>query len=238
MSIAVIRSKGGLYTSKFIATQPLLYFPLNESSGTAAINRGSLGTPANGTYTGVDLANTAGPKTPFLAPYFDGVNDYVNIMSAALDATYNGQLGTIACWYKMNDMSLWTDGVYHWFIRLDRAGAQNKIQLLKRDVNNMLYWNYYANGVDTSITDITHADTSWHFMAMTWNLAADQMRAYLDGAQIGGTITGLGTWQAGNLDHANIGVQYLTPTYPHKGWLAHAALWNRVLSPTELLALA
>ncbi len=238
MNNLVIRAKGGTYINRVVATAPLVYFPLNEASGTAAINRGTLGTPANGTYTGVDLANLAGPKAPFLHPYFDGVNDYVNIMSAALDAGYNGQLGTVACWYKMNDMTLWTDGLYRWFIRFDRGAALNKIQLLKRDVNNMIFWNYVANGVDNSVTDIAHADTSWHFMVMTWSLAADQMKAYLDGTQIGGIITGLGTWPAGNLDHANIGVQYLTPTFPHKGWLAHAALWNRVLSPTEILLLA
>jgi hypothetical protein len=237
MSYLAIRTKGSLYTSKVIATGPLVYFPLNESSGTTAYNRGLLAS-ANGRYAGVDLANLAGPKSPFLHPYFDGVNDYCDIDSAALDAAYNGQLGSLAVWYKMADMSVWTDGNYHRFVRLDRASAIHRITLMKDMANNTLIWDYVANSVIKRVSDLTHADTNWHFMAVTWSLAANQMKAYFDGAQIGSTQTGLGTWAAGSLDNAMLGALNTTPTNVHKGWLAHAALWTRVLSDSEILSLA
>lgn len=237
MSIPFIRSRGGLYIGRLAATAPLVYFPLNESSGITAVNRGTLGSAANGTYTSVDLANAAGPKVPFKAPYFDGVNDYVNIMSSVLDTGLKGDLGTIACWFKFYDASLWTDTLYHWFIRLDRASNVHKIQLFKNPGNYELTWVYVANSVDVRVYDYTISDTNWHFLAMTWSKDADQMKAYLDGVQTGSTQTGLGTWVAGSLEHANIGVQYLAPTYPHKGWLAHAAIWTRVLTAAEILTL-
>ena len=238
MSIAVIRAKGGTYINRVVATAPIVYFPLNEASGIDAVNRGTLGSSANGTYTGVDLANMAGPKTPFLHPYFDGVNDYVNIDSAALDGGYNGREGTVNIWFKAYNAAFWTDNANHFLFRITRDNTwSNTIVLAKVVAENALGWYYDSNATLDAITSSAYKNTNWQMMSMTWSYSADQMKAYMNGVQVGATQTGLGAWSNGALIAALLASDITPPNGPMAGYLAHAALWNRVLTVTELLAL-
>jgi hypothetical protein len=80
----------------------------------------------------------------------------------------------------------------------------------------------------------------WYSYALTWSLAADQVINYLNGAQVGATFTGLGTW-AGSLSAtrtvlANGNANGVDG--PFYGSMAHTAVWTTPLAPSEIAALA
>ncbi|GAI14148.1 unnamed protein product, partial [marine sediment metagenome] len=75
------------YDDKVLGMDPIAYWPLSETSGLVA---NCLVNPAqNGVYTGVTLGQP-GIGDGNTAPYFDGTNDYVDVLTAAFIAAYNG----------------------------------------------------------------------------------------------------------------------------------------------------
>lgn len=234
----IVWSGGLSYAQKVLTIAPanlIGYWRLNETSGTNADDSSSQNN--DGTYTGVDLANAAGPDG-VKVPYFDGTNDYCNIYSAAFNSDFNGQSGTMAIWCKVNAAAVWTDAAFRksFFVGVDVS--TNYVNIDKRATNNEMIFEYKAGGVLKSVS-LTISSTAWFHLAVTWNLSGDQMIAYLNGTQTGSTQTGLGTW-AGSLDalFCNIGARATTPVQVWHGWLAHAALWNTPLTPAQILSLA
>jgi len=64
---------------------------------------------------------------------------------------------------------------------------------------NTIYFQYIAGGVTKNITDIIIVDTNtWHHIASTIDVPADEYKVYIDGAQIGLTQNGLGVWAGVN----------------------------------------
>ena len=93
-------------SSTILALNPIAYWKLDETSGTTAINYGTLGTAANGTYSGATLGQVAAPGGG-LAPLFDGANDLLNIYSVALQGAFNGATGSALIFgmvYNINHM--------------------------------------------------------------------------------------------------------------------------------------
>jgi hypothetical protein len=79
----------------------------------------------------------------------------------------------------------------------------------------------------------------WLAVGITWSKAADQVIAYLGGAQTGTTQTGLGTF-VGPLTNTVVvlGATSVTPTLVWSGFLAHAAVWATPLSAGQMATLA
>ena len=230
----IYRSNGS-YMCRIIASAPLLYFPFNEQSGLVAKNWGSLGIPADGSYTGVDLAAMSGPKGG-LAPYFDGANDFVSIYSAALVAAFSGSAGTMMIWAKVYDASIWTYATYR-ILMIIKNDASNWVDIDRTTANNRIYVIYRANGIN-SAPGIVVSTLDWFHIALTWDAPNDIVRGYLNGVQQGADINGLGVF-SGTPDSrwCCIGAGSNTPTAVFNGYLAHAALWDRALSPSEILLL-
>ncbi|MBT4275767.1 MAG: hypothetical protein HOD39_12595, partial [Verrucomicrobia bacterium] len=73
------------YAERVLATEPALYWRLDESTGSIASNLGSLADSGQGQYQGNPNQGKAGPRPPDVAdfdignraPTFDGTNDYV-----------------------------------------------------------------------------------------------------------------------------------------------------------------
>ena len=227
------------YTDKVLATGPLLYFPLNETAGAAAVNYGSLGTAANGSYTGVTLANAAGPAGEGMAPFFDGANDYVDIYSAALDAAFSGATGTVMAWAKVA-AGAWNDGTIRKVFRIlgDINNYYEMGQLAA--ANTSQHYGKAGGGAASINTGMSPA--TWICFAQTWSDGNndDEFRAFISGAQTGATSANLNNWTAGglNANGAVIGAASTVPQNPWHGWLAHAAVWDHVKTPAEILDLA
>lgn len=208
------------------------YKPLNESSGTVAYDYGTIGTAGNGTYIGatVGVADSPGGGK---CPYFDGDNDVVNNYSAAMNTAFNGQLGSIAVWYKADD-GVWIDSTDRDIIRFN-VDANNYIFLEKGYANNSV-WYYRSGGVTVQNTSISYKDTSWHLMSMSWSRAAGEFKAYMDnGTQIG-TIRTIGDDWAGALSSTStvIGGKDTVVNYDWKGNIAHVIILNRVILQSEI----
>src|SRR3990167_10875564 len=150
---------------------------------------------------------------------FDG-GDYVNVYSSALAAAFDGAKGWLLEWVRITDAAVWADGVSRQIFRL-LADGSNYIIVRKNTTVNQISWLYNAGGTTESIGDTSlAASTSWFLAGMTWDKAADEVKAYLNGAQVGATATSLGTF-AGSLTEASLSQNIATA---HKGLLAHAAV--------------
>ena len=106
--------------------------------------------------------------------------------------------------------------------------------------NNALICEYKAGGTVKAIYPYVGPTTAWFNVILTWSKAADQLKVYINGVQSGTTQIGLGTW-AGNLDNWTtvIGAVDASPGGGvWSGFIAHVALWNTVLTPTQIATIA
>ena len=231
----LFRSKGS-YNCRIIASDPLLYFPLDEASGSVAKNWGSLGAAANGSYTGVDLHSTPGPKGGG-APYFDGVNDSVDINSAGLAAAFPGSEGSVLAWAKVYDAAVWTDSQGRYVVQFN-DGASNVFNMRRAPTDYYLTWYYNAGGVSKVKNKTDGNSLDWMALVCTWSASADECIVYYNGEQYGSKLTSLGVWD-GTIDSSlcAIGSYSNSPSYVWKGYISHVALWDRALTPAEILSL-
>jgi len=225
------------YSDKVLSYGPLVYFPQWEPAGVVSEE---LVNTWNGAYTGVDLGQP-GIGDGNTSPWFDGANDYNDIWTAALQAAFNGSEGTAMVWARVNDVSVWTDGVIRYGINL-QADVNNLLWICKRNLDNVVNWRYMAGGVPRNINLGGLTTTDWMHWAITWSISTPptgELRAYYNGAQTGATQDNLGIW-AGNLDAALtcIGARDTGPASVWHGWLAHGAIWTSALPPEAILDLA
>jgi len=221
------------YHERVLATNPIAYWPLNEKVGTIAydwVTARNLGAQ-DGAHTGVTLLQP-GIGDGFYSPYYDGINDFTNVTTATLAASFSGATGTLAIWGRVSGVGVWTDGTRR-DLCLFRVDGNNIIVLNKDTVNNQLRW-YYASGAVTKIrTRAAVTTTDFFHMAITWSKAADEVRAYYNGTQEGATFNALGAW-AGAVNNCFIGSSNNIPSNVYSGTLAHCAVWSRVLSADEI----
>lgn len=208
----------------------IAYWRLNELSGTAADN--IQGDPLrDGVYSGPTLGQI-GIGDGLTAPSFNGVSDTVNIYSASLAAAFSPMAGTLSIWVKVANAGVWTDGVGRNIVRL-RSDATNEIIIARSTADGSVSLNYRAGGTLEQRTKAGLSTTDWFHLALTWDKAADEVKAYYNGVQEGTTSTGLGVW-AGALASNDCEIS----TVNYSGFLAHAALFNKALTAAQVLALA
>jgi len=225
------------YWRKVVYYRPIAYWPLWETGGTSA--RCLINPAQNGTYGGPTLGQTVTDSAgvSFLCPFFDGTNDYVNVQTAVFASALNGSEGTAAVWCRVNAAAVWTDGSQRWALyTVDVADYNEYISMIKSG-SNQIRWRYNAGGTLEAVQNNAFSSTNWFHMAVTWSASADQMKAYINGAQEGATQTVLGVW-AGGVDTSIIGAQAAGPVTPWHGWLAHAAFWDRALAQADIADLA
>ena len=227
------------YMQRVLATDPIAYWMQDEKQGLVSYDMVTARSDGarNGAYTGPTLGQP-GIGDGRTAPLYDGALDYADIYSVALNAAFNGQAVTIMAWIRVSAAGVWTDGNTRMVMRL-RVDANNFMQIVKVVPNGTMNWQYVAGGVSKARTVATFAGrTEWIPVALTADRAADEVRAYADGIQAGATLVGLGVW-AGNLDpvFTLMGASTQVPNSPWDGWLAHGIVWDRALSPAEMLFL-
>lgn len=236
---------GGIttYAQKVLSIQPanlIAYWPLNETSGTAADN--AEGTAArDGTYssdvstwpvaTGIGDGNTA--------PVFDGTNDYVNIYSASLNSAFNGAEGSLLMWWKVAD---WTDATLRLGVNV-QVSSTYRIYIQKDNQNPGRLWIIRSADSDSKgviVTAATHGSPSGYFhIGVTWSESGDAVKCYLFGSQTGSTQTSINAW-SGSLNSSGcvIGAASITPANPFSGNIAHVSIFGSALSAGDILSLA
>lgn len=219
------------YTNKVLATNPIAYWPMAESSGSVAID--ATGNGRNGAYTAVTLG-VQGIGDGRTAASYNGTASFNNIYSASLAAAFSGAEGTIAVWLQYNGTI--NDGVTRRIFQL-LVDNNNRIQFNK--ITDGRYgFTYAAGGTNKTIASglITSAYTYW---VLTWSASGDAAKAYVNGVQFGATQTGLGIW-AGALSSTQtiLMAGSTAPIELTNGFIAHAAVWSTALSGAQIASLA
>ena len=229
------------YADKVLSYSPIIYFPMDETAGVTAVNYGTLGTAANGTYTGVTLANAAGPSGETSVPFFDGANDYLDFFSAAFDAAFNGATGTAMVWAQAFNAGVWTDGSIRYVIRM-YDDANNAYLMDKGNGANAFFQEGEAGAGLASIGTGGHNPVAWTCYGITWSDGNndDQFKAFIDGAQTGATSAALNNWSGGGLTNTAtvIGALNTGAVFSWHGWMGDAAVFDYVLTPAQILDLA
>lgn len=225
------------YVDKIVATEPIAYWPQNELSGFNALD--ASGNGRNGSYQGGVTLGADGVGDNYSSAQYNGSNGCCNVFSSSLAGAFTPAKFTIATWLRILTAGVWTDGTNDCAMHIGVDTTANFVRFLKTSTNNQFQWTLISGGTTKTITKSTFSPLTWFHVAITVDLAAGQMRAYLNGAQEGATQTSLGTW-AGTIATARcqIGAQTTVPALPWNGRIAHSALWNRVLSPSEIASIA
>lgn len=222
------------YTQRVQALAPLVYWPLNEVAGTSGANsvidysgNARTGTTANVTFgaAGIGDGNTAAT--------FNGTSAEIAIVSQ-LQPAYAGRVGSFAAWCQVSGAAVWTDSTNREVIRLLVDGS-NYIIIRRATTNNSLEFLYNAGGTTKTVV-ATLSSTAWFHVALTFNKTGDELKAYINGAQVGTTQTGLGTFTTSNYAGQFIGSGASGEFW--KGNLAHAALFAAVLTDAQIASLA
>lgn len=199
---------------------------VNIASGTTI--SAFINSARNGTETGWDLQNAAGPVTGTLAPFSGGAGDFGNIYSSGggvgLADILNGQEIALFAFFKANSAAVWSDATIRTIFEL-RAPGTNYAVIRKSSTSNQLNWFYGAGGVLKS-GNITYSGTGWGSFGLRASKAGDLVQSFIDGAP-STSATGLGNFTGAlSSNLATIGAfNASTPTLIWHGWLAYAAVW-------------
>jgi len=236
----LVPTKGGAFTyaDKVLGMGPIRYWPLWDTAGAAAEE---LVVGDDGTYVGATLgAATAPDGSP--CPLFDGINDYVHIWSALFAAAFNGQEGSLFLWTQVFNLGVWVDGVQRNEMGIVTGPGANDINMFKSVAVNTHSFQYFAGGVGLGQNTGGIADVVWAHAGLTWSLSAPptgEVRYYRYGLPDGPMDVGLGAWVGAPINGWTlIGARSVAPLSPYHGWLSHAAIWDRPLTPAEIAELA
>jgi hypothetical protein len=228
---------GRAYYKRILSTQRagiLGYWPLWEAAGTTA---NDLIGGFHGTYVNAVLGQP-GKGDGKTSVYFNGTNAYCKIASVPLAAAFTPALGSIQAWFKP-DTGARADGSTRCMAAIGEDN-NNYVGLIKASTANQFQAFYKAGGVWKGAA-FTILDDLWHILTLTWNVAADRVRVYLDGVQQGEDQTGLGPY-AGDISSNNTGIGNLgsagVAIWPWKGWVQHPVIWTVELSQPEIARLA
>jgi hypothetical protein len=162
----------------------------------------------------------------------DGTNDYLRVEhSEALNVTGTAGI-TLAAWYRFENTGDWqnvlikvaVDGAHTYPYFLYHLGVSN--------ANVARFYLAFTGGVDAAVTGSTLTTDTWYHLAATYDGVT--MRVYTDGVQTGSVAETRAITTATSPVH--IGA-HGTGGEAAKGLVQDARIYNRALSPGEIMAL-
>lgn len=231
---------GANYLARVLATNPISIRPLNEGSGSIIYDKSGNG--YNGTYTGVTWEGTV-PPMGGQAPRWDGALDYGNVYSAGFGSAFDFDEFTIMLWLKMSSGAVWSDGVFRTALSFYRNGS-NQINLWKESGSAKIGFQRVGDGTSKVTTSGNLSYTDWFSIAISVSIGgggllnAGDLRAYINGVQVGSTITGNIAAVGSGLNSARVllGAANQTPENVHDGYEAWEIVYDRALD-NDILAL-
>lgn len=227
IATGILGSCGAGYSSSVLATSPVRYWPLSDTSG-STLTESVAGD--HGTYVGATLADTTSPPgTP--APYFDGINDYGEIFTAGLSTAIDMAEGCVMVWLKPGVDAY--DG--NRTVLRFQGNGDAIIMNTGSSSGGRLNFTRIANNVIRSINNGT-VTTNWINLMLSWSEANNEVFLYVDGTQVGQMDVFAAS--ASGLEATNTRLASTTPSSLHnQGHFAHLALWGRP-ADADILALA
>jgi len=224
------------YRSKVLSTAPnslIQYLPLWDPVGETALVDQSL--EGNDAVADTVTFGVEGIGDGHKAGSFDGSNSFVNAHSTALNADFDGEEYTFFGWARVASSSVWSDSSERNIARFTVDGS-NVIIIRKTATNDNLQGLMIAGGTNDNVNSTALAGTTdWFSWALTSSLAADELKFYLNGDQVGATQTGLGTFVGNLLSTGTVfGASNTTPLVVWSGNLAHNAVWNTPITANQI----
>ncbi|RKY68955.1 MAG: hypothetical protein DRQ02_02660 [Candidatus Latescibacterota bacterium] len=235
---ALLQNQGGIdylaYSRKVLSYSPIAYWPLWEPSGND-VAQDWTGNGRDG-----DHLSTVRDSTPIGPAIFCGdASGIVDVYSASLNTAFDGAEGSLCGWARVNAAARWTDALDRTATML-RVDANNRVSVGKPTTNNTFTLRHTAGGTPVVVQHSPFSPSVFFHWGITWSATADEMKAYIDGVQVGGTQTGLGTW-AGNLASTTCVIGSYNNTSPGQywwGWMGHVAVFDTPLPAQAMEALA
>jgi len=216
------------YINNMITLSPEAYYPLNENSGTTDLSGNGFDVVAHNVTFNTDTGIGDGYK----AATFDGASSYIDL--ANMLTAFNGNSGTLVFWAKT---AAWADAVQRFAVRFAVTG--NSLNVNKSIPTNQLQFTRIANTSSTkSVVDTSLAGTGdYFFCAFTWSTVNAQIKAFINGSQVGSTLAPVVGFTASPTTAA-IGASAPGGSGFWVGNIAHLAVFNIVLDPTVIASLA
>jgi len=215
------------FATKLLATQPVAYWRLNETTGPAAANLGSDGVSDEGGYQGGIVLGDAGPRSPQFstfeatnnAPTFDGTSAWIN-----------------GPYELVNDLPAFT--ISGWInpatAQSSRAGlfGQNDTMEFGFDTPSTIEIWTPAGSVTASYP---FPNQEWHYVTAVGG--DGQLALYLDGILAGRTAVSAANFGESEYNF-NIGGGIFDPTGNYfTGQIDEVAVWYRALTTNEISSL-
>jgi len=214
---------------------PSLIWLLNESSGTTAAD--SSGNSKTGTYTGGYTLSQTGPGTGNGATAVNGTTGYIVSASSPVGNITTSTDTTIECWCKFT--ALTADMV---IAGLTSNSSTNPLFWIKTNgLSPKGVYVQYRNDAGTLSGGTGTAsggncnDGNWHQVVTTLKGSTGAMKMYVDGAQVGSTVTA--TVGTTTLTRFAVGAGVRTSVANYfTGTVACAAVYASELTSSSILA--
>lgn len=162
---------------------------------------------------------------------YDDVNDKLSVSGVTIPT-----IGTMC--YNLYPNFAQSDNLNHIFVDVrDYAANGNLFGSAKGDssagnaIDARWIQGYTSYGVQTSTYTLTQS--AWNVLCFIWDDTANTYKAYLNKSQIGDTGSTMQTWDTSTRTFA-IGNCGQECSFNLDGNMAEVAIWNRVLTITEL----
>ena len=165
-----------------------------------------------------------------LSLLFNGSTQYGVLDAAAGDIDTDN--GTYSIWIKFNGASSNNDN----FIGASvGVGTNNQIKMFYLTATEVFRFLYKAGGTGKYVDISTDAETTqnWTHLAMTWDTDADELKAYVNGSQVGSTVGSLGTW-SGTIDTITVGKNPIADNTYFIGYIDEISIFDEVVNISNL----
>jgi len=227
------------YSNLVLGDNPLVYYQLDETSGTTAVNSGSLGAAldsAINTASGsVTINQTSFPQGGASYSFGGGVVTAAALTDSlaewSIEAWVNYSSGS-ASNFLSNDQGGWNDDV------LFGLGAENN----NIPANSVGLVHQGNPGSVRETVSSPLAAGEWHHIGMTGSESAGEIKLYVDGILVdtnndlanGATFNGADGF--GGAPHLTMGASRTDGLRPYGGLLDEVAVYDSVLSGSDFLA--
>lgn len=229
---------GQSYIDTVQSLTPILYYPMNETTGTTAYD--SSGGGRNGSYANCTL-NDTGIISSIKSVGFNGTNSRLT-PPASTYPIFNTDSGSVMMWIKVNNWTVGTPFALHIF-----TATFNSIQYIIATkifhTFNINGTNDYYDGQWLNIDTTTLLGGSWHCVIHTWSKLQNTALTYVDDKRVipsneynSTKFSTYAGWTGGAPVGFTIGSHGWAGNY-FNGKINHFALWDRPLSRSEINSL-
>jgi signal peptidase I len=221
----------------------LRYYGLQEASGTAAVNGGTAGTTANGTYVGTPVLTASGPTLCRTggqrAVTLNGSSQWVNTTATTAAPTTM----SVEIWFRTTTTSggrLLGFGNATGTTSLNRASTRDDRHLYLTNTGRVAFGVLAGTSKNAVTSTAAYNDGTWHHAVGT--LSGTGMTLYVDGVQTGFSAATTSSTAAAYTGAWRVGYDVLTgwqdpPTSPFfAGTVAHAAVYSTALTTAQVAA--